>query len=63
MFERSEFTIFSNPTIRNQWEFTSTNTRILSLSKKLAEKASFYSRTPLKEPLGGVAERGLRGGG
>ena len=27
--------------------------------KKLAEKASFCSRTPLKEPIGGVAERGL----
>ena len=30
---------------------------------KLAEKASFCFRTPHKEPLGGVAERGLRGGG
>ena len=29
--------------------------------KKLAEKASFYSSTPLKEPLGGVTVRGCKG--
>ena len=64
MFEAlAEFAIFSNPTIRNLWGDTPTKTRTFSIQKKLADEASFYFRPPHKEPLGGVAERGLRGGG
>ena len=57
----SELSVFSNPMIRNQLEYTTTNTKPFSIKKKLAEMASFIIRTPHKEPLGGVTVRGCKG--
>ena len=51
----SELSVFSNPMIRNQLEYTTTNTKPFSIKKKLAEKASFCSCSPLRGRLEGVA--------
>ena len=59
----SEFAIFSYPTIRNLWGDTDTNTMTFSLHKKACRKGKLLLLHSAKEPLGGVAERGLRGGG
>ena len=59
----SELSVFSNPTIRNLWGDTDTNTMTFSLHKKACRKGKLLLLHSAKEPLGGVAERGLRGGG
>ena len=59
----AEFAIFSNPMIRNFYEKPKTNTGKFSLLKKACRKGKLPYPHSAKEPLGGVAERGLRGGG
>ena len=52
MSERSEFAIFSNPKVRNQWGFTNTNTRTFSLLKKACEKQASISALRLRSRSG-----------
>ncbi len=57
----SEFTIFSNPRIRNLWRYTPTKTRTSSLPKKACQKGKLLLPLPAKEPFGGGSGRGFKG--
>ena len=58
----SEFTIFSNPRIRNLWGYTLTKTRTSSLPKKACQKGKLLLPLPAKGPLVGCNEEGVQGG-
>lgn len=57
----SEFTIFSNPRIRNLWGYTPTKTRTSSLPKKACQKGKLLLPLPAKGPLGGGSGREFKG--
>ena len=57
----SELSVFRGLNIRNQWGYTNTNTRMLSLLKKACDKQASISALRIRSRSGGVAERGPGG--